>query len=88
MPVNMMCERCNRSMGVVTFKNMREWVQRHGEICPKCVAMEEDLKVTIDKLKARYIAEYDKIVTWAKQELSKEIQKLTQKKKQNVPDNN
>jgi cell division inhibitor SulA len=68
-------------MGLVSFKNMREWVQRHGEVCTKCVAMEEDLQATTEKLKVRYIAEYDKVVLWAKQELTKEIQKLTQKKK-------
>jgi hypothetical protein len=62
-------------MGLVSFKNMREWVQRHGEVCTKCV------QATTEKLKVRYIAEYDKVVLWAKQELTKEIQKLTQKKK-------
>lgn len=86
MPVNMMCERCNRSMGLVSFKNMREWVQRHGEVCTKCVAMEEDLQATTQKLKARYIEKYDEVVVWAKQELSKEILKLTQGKKKPVKD--
>lgn len=81
MPVNMICERCGRSMGIVTFKNMREWVQRNGEVCSKCIAWEEDLSVTTDKLKQRYIAKYDEVVLWAKQELAKEIQNITQKKK-------
>jgi len=82
MPVNMICERCGRSMATVSFGNMREWVQRNGEICAKCVAMEEDLIATTEKLKQRYITKYDEVVIWAKQELKKEIQNLTQKKKQ------
>jgi hypothetical protein len=68
-------------MGTVAFKNMREWVQRNGEVCSKCVKMEEELLASTERLKQSYIEKYGEVVIWAKQELTKEIQKLTQKKK-------
>ena len=79
MPVNMMCERCGRSMGTVTFQNMRDHWQKHGEVCRACTKMEEDMLVHFENMKKGYITRLDKQVDWAKKELAKWIKNKVEK---------
>ena len=76
MPVNLLCERCGRSMGSFAWDKVRDFVQEHGETCKDCLKREEKLIKFFEMQKGAYIKKMDGLLNESKIELAKEVRRL------------
>jgi len=76
MPVNLLCERCGRSIGSFAYDKVRDFVQAHGETCRDCLKREAGLIKFFENQKGIYVKKMDKLLDEAKIELAKEVRKL------------
>ena len=76
MPVNLLCERCGRSIGNFAWDKVRDFVQAHGETCNDCLKREEKLIKFFEMQKGGYIRKMDTLLGEAKIELAKEVRNL------------
>jgi len=77
-PIDILCELCNRRIATVTYAKVRDYIQQNGEICITCKKKSDQLEAMFEKKKERFIQQFDKLLEVSKFELSEEIKKLAQ----------
>ena len=76
MPVNLLCERCGKSIGNFPYDKVRDYVQANGETCKECLKNEDKLIKFWEREKNGYIRKLDLILEEAKQALADKINEL------------
>ena len=76
MPVDLRCDRCGRKIASVSYEKIREYVQKNGETCQKCLKMEEGLKSFYLGRRKAFDKKMDQLIAHALSELTKKIEEL------------
>lgn len=76
MAVKMVCERCDRVMAVIGFKELRDWTK--GEVCDVCLGKDAELFAFAEKLKGKYIRKMELEFGKFSNDLEKMVKKLAQ----------
>jgi uncharacterized protein with PIN domain len=74
MPIDLRCDRCNKKITTVSYEKIREYVQKNGETCAKCLKLEESIRVFYVGLKKSYDRKMDQLIKKALDELTSKIE--------------
>ena len=76
MPVDLKCDRCNTKIASVSYEKIREYVQKNGETCGKCLKLEEATKVFFEGMRKGYNRKMDQLIQKALSDLKAGIESL------------
>ena len=76
MPIDILCERCNKKIFSAGIDRVRDYLQANGEVCTVCQKKEGVLERKFDRLKGEYIKKFDVLLDEAKAELGKIVREL------------
>jgi hypothetical protein len=76
MPIDLRCDRCNKKIVTTSYDKIREFVQKNGETCPKCLKMEEQIKVFFVGMRKGYDRKMDALIAKALADLKTQIATL------------
>ena len=76
MAIDIRCEWCNRRVATVSYKNVREFIQKNGEVCKKCTAQVEKLDAFFLKKQERFMQAFNKLLDKAKEDFAQEAKRL------------
>ena len=77
MSIQINCEWCNKAITEVSYKNVREYVQKNGEVCKKCLKRVDQLDEFFNKKRERFMKRFDKLLGEAKTQFSQEVKRLS-----------
>ena len=76
MSIEIKCEWCGRHIADVTYQKVREYVQKHGEVCGGCQKRVTLIEEFFEKKRERFMQKFNRLLDDAKEKLAEEIKRL------------